>query len=178
MSIHLVFPMLEPLSFLWCYFFKFLWLPHILLLLSFFLSWWFWLLFFLTIVLPLGVGYPCCLLSCWLDLFLKEYLLWYLFFLECVVMWSHSLATSNTILLVSYSVYEVLRNISDFHGLSRFWMFPMYPVSIISTWLEPLLLPVASCCRFHSFFLLVALFLIKTLLVSTSYPVLGIALLL
>ena len=178
MSIHLVFPMLGPLPFLWCYFFKFLWLSCILLLLSFFILWWFQLSFFLIIVLPLGVGHPCCLSLCWLDLFLKEYLLWYLSSLECVIMWSHSLATSNTILLVFHLVYEVPRNISDFHDLSRFQMFLMHLVSTVSTWLEPLLLLVASCYRFHSFFLLVALFLIKMLLVSTFHPVPRIALLL
>ena len=55
-------------------------------------------------------------------------------------------------------------NISDFHDLSRFQMFPMCPIGIVSTWLEPPLLPVTPYHRFHSFFLLAALSLIKNVI--------------
>ena len=136
------------------------------------------LLFFLTIVSSSEVKCPCYPLLYLLDLFLIEYLPWCLSSLEYAIMWSCSLVTSDTILLVFYLVCEVLRNTSNSHGPSRFWMFPMHSTNTVFTWSELPLLPVTLCSKSHNFFLQVILFLIKILLASTSYLVLGIILLL
>ena len=178
MSFHLVFPMLGLLLSLLCCSSGSSWVCHILSLLLSFPTWWFWLSFLLTTFPPLAVVCPCYLLSYWLDLFLKEYLSWYSFFLECVIVWSCNLVASNTILLVSHLACEVPGSISSSRGLSIFQMFPLHLANTAFTWLKLLLLLVVLCHRFHSFFLLVALSLIRMLLVSISHLVLEIVLLL
>ena len=95
-----------------------------------------------------------------------------------VVEWNHSLVTSSTIKLVICLVCEALGNTLSFHGLSRLQRVPWCLISIVSISSKLLLLPVVSCRRFHSSFLLVTSSLIEMLLVSISHLVLGIVLLL
>ena len=169
---------LEQLLSLLLYFSWFLWVCCFLLLL--FSSWslWFLLLFFTAIIFLLITGHLCCLLWYPLFLFLTGYLPSYLFFQEYGVIWSHSLVTSNIILLVVYLICGAPESISNSHSPSRFRMFLLCSASTASILLRLLLLLAVPYYRFHNFIPLVASFLIKTLLVSISLLVFGKVLLL
>ena len=134
--------------------------------------------FFLSITFLWVLGHPCYYSSYPLNPFLIRCPPLYLSSLKYVIKWNCNLATLNTIWLVVHLTYEVFWNTSGSHGPSRFQMVLLHPIGIVAIWLRLLQLPVVLCHRFHSFFLLVTLFLIRMLLVSIFLLILEIVLLL
>ena len=177
MIICLSFPMLGSLLVPWCYSSSSLSVFLFCLLLLFSSAWLLLPLFSLTIILSWVIEHLCYSSSCLLDLFLTICLPLCLSSLEYAVEWSHSPVASNTIWPVIHLTCEVLWDISSSCGLSRSQIVLLYLVDIVSILLRLLWLPVVPCHKFCSFFLLVALFLIRMLLVSISLLALGTVLL-
>ena len=100
-----------------------------------------------------------------------------MYFLVYVIEWSHSLATSNTILLTIHWAYVVLRNTWDFCNLFRLQTSLWHIIDIVSILLRLPLWLVVLCHMSHSSFWLATLSLIKIQWVFIFLPILGIGLL-